>query len=221
MTLTSRSNKQLFVEGTNDKFFTISITKRMRSTYVGDARLWFGGFHIESSGSDSQALDDFKLASKGTKDQVYGIILDADDLTGKHLADRWKDISSIPTLKGANPPATIPPTGWIGQIPDGPKVGAWIFPDNIGDGALEAFIASFIPASSLWTFSEKVVKLAKKNHGASFADIHKVKARIHSWLSWCKEPGRPYGRAMECGDLDVNQNPVGGVFVNWLEALFT
>jgi hypothetical protein len=26
---------------------------------------------------------------------------------------------------------------------------------------------------------------------------------------------------MECGDLDSSLNPAGGVFVNWLESLFS
>ena len=221
MSIPSRPSKQLFVEGSNDLHFVIHLIKKLRPAFATEAKTWFGGFNVNDCNNDAKAIEAFALATKGSTDNICGLILDADDTDGKRISNRWASIRQINTLSGTEIPLTPPGDGWIGKIPSGPKVGVWIMPDNAGDGALEGFIGKFVPQNNLWAYADSVVDVAKNTHQAPFSERHKEKARLHSWLAWCSEPGRPYGRAMECGDLDPRLAPEGELFVTWVEKLFS
>lgn len=94
-------------------------------------------------------------------------------------------------------------------------------PDNQSNGALESFLTPFVPQNDLWEYAGTVSTEAKNRHSARFASTHMAKARLHTWLAWCEQPGRPYGMAIECRDLDPSLNPSGEQFVSWLEHLFS
>jgi hypothetical protein len=58
-----------------------------------------------------------------------------------------------------------------------------------------------------------------KGKGAAFTDRDRIKAIIHTWLAWQKEPGKPYGLAMKA-EYFRHDSPTAAVFVAWFKALY-
>jgi hypothetical protein len=147
-----------------------------------------------------------------------GLVLDADDTAGKRVADR------VALLQRKFPeigvPTLFPAAGWI-NVAHSPRCGVWFMPDNQRDGALEAFIAPFIPAGdSSIAYAEQCARDARTAHGAPYEAKDASKARLHTWLAWRAEPGRPYGRAIAAGDLAPLRDATAQSFADWFEALF-
>jgi hypothetical protein len=107
----------------------------------------------------------------------------------------------------------------IATIPGGPRFGIWLMPENQNDGGIEAFLEPMVPKDALWDFAGDATDHSK-SHGAKWKDCHRSKARLHALLAWGEEPGRPYGNAIKCGDLDARKNPVAEAFVTWFEGVF-
>jgi hypothetical protein len=94
-------------------------------------------------------------------------------------------------------------------------------PANQREGALEAFRTPFFPANDpSMAFAEECARVARDVHGAPYKPKDAEKARLHTWLAWRTEPGRPYGRAIAASDLTPTANSVARAFADWFEALF-
>jgi hypothetical protein len=52
-----------------------------------------------------------------------------------------------------------------------------------------------------------------------FSEPDEIKAIIHTWLAWQKEPGKPFGTAITAKFLDPNVAQAD-VLVGWLKRLF-
>lgn len=220
-TLSSRSLRQLFVEGHDDKWVIINLLFNLRPSWNRDARTWGGGFEIKDFGSDGQALDAFVIAAKGGEAGRIGLVLDADNQTGKRISDRWAQISKKLQRYAQNMPAQPASAGWIGATPRGLRVGVWLMPNNAIEGGLEAFITRFVPSGdTAWLYALDVVRAAKSQYNVPYPSHHEAKARLHTWLAWREEAGRPYGRAIKCGDLVATNDPNANLFAIWFESLF-
>jgi hypothetical protein len=206
----SRPKRRLFVEGNNDLHVVAQIAMKLHP----EEPSWWHKDLIRDAGSDTKALAEFKTAIKNPGH--YGIILDADATDGKRVADRWISLSSL----GLGLPDGPPSDGWVDEPTKGLRVGVWLMPDNKSEGALESFLTGLVPEGSSWTYAEEVVDVARRDHHADFAERHKAKARLHTWLAWRKEPGRPYGRAIQAGDLDVGRTNLPLRFVDWMARLY-
>ncbi|MCL2777301.1 MAG: hypothetical protein FWD73_04800 [Polyangiaceae bacterium] len=214
----SRSQRQLIVEGPDDEHVVIHVMRKMRPTWDQEPRNW-GGFEVKSAGGDTQAIKDFGIAAKAEAGSI-GLMLDADDQSGKHVADRWNQVRTTLTQLVQPFPDAIPTEGWIGNTTLGLRVGVWIMPNNQVDGGLEAFLTPFVPAADdSWVFAQTVIEQAKKTYNVPYPAHYAPKARLHTWLAWRKEAGRPYGRAIKCGDLIPN-GAVVTQFADWFERLF-
>ena len=55
--------------------------------------------------------------------------------------------------------------------------------------------------------------------GASFKDVHRRKAEIHTWLAWQDEPGKQLHEAVHHRVLDP-EKPESRPFVGWFRRLF-
>jgi len=146
----------------------------------------------------------------------YGLILDADATDGKRVADRWGSLSKL----DIGLPDAPPTAGWVNEPRNGLRVGVWLMPDNENEGALERFLTGLVPEGSSWNYAEQVVEVARRDHHAEFAERHTAKARLHTWLAWRREPGRPYGRAIAAGDFDVTRTDLPRRFVDWMIRLY-
>lgn len=222
----ARASNKLFVEGPDDCFVIINLVQQLRADLQGDAKRWCGGFEIDTS-NDDQALARFGDSLK-SRHGNYGLVLDADSQPAKDLQARWRAVEGILRQAGVNCPSKPPPGGWLGSVPPsdarvvlGPRIGVWIMPDNLRNGALEAFLEPLIPeGDSSWQFAVTVAQQAKASHGAPYPDPQTSKARLHTWLAWRSEPGRPYGRAIATGDLKPAQCQNAARFVEWFTTLF-
>ncbi len=210
MSIESRPKSRLFVEGKNDVHVVAQIARKLDPQAP-----WWQKDLIRDSGNDENARKDFMLAIKDPG--RFGLILDADATDGKRVADRW---SSLASLKKLGLPDQPPSDGWVKEVAEGLRVGVWLMPDNENEGAIESFLSGLVPEGSSWTYAKEVVNVARRDHGAEFADRHTAKAHLHTWLAWREEPGRPYGRAIEAGDLDVTRTDLPRRFVAWMTRLY-
>lgn len=147
---------------------------------------------------------------------VLGVIIDAD----VDFSSRWQQLQDRCAEFFDSFPSEIPSGGLI-HVEDGrPRFGAWIMPDNVSKGTLETFLGLLVPANppELWKFSGEVVTKAKAME-APFLQVHRDKARMHSWLSWQDPPGRPFGIAFKANFLDPKL-PAGKEFAKWFIDLF-
>jgi hypothetical protein len=176
--------------------------------------------------------DDFKITSKDGIDNVFkalriqlkfqddekleriGIVIDAN----ADLEKRWSELRKI--LGGAgymNLPDMPSPTGTIIRQDGLPVFGVWLMPNNTIAGILENFIAFLIPEKdTLWQLAYTTVSgLSEKR----FASKDEIKAQIHTWLAWQKDPGTPMGWSITKGYLNANA-PMAHKFIDWLKTLF-
>lgn len=149
--------------------------------------------------------------------QALGILVDADD----HLDARWEQVRKRCLKLAPDFPKELPPAGLIHPVPNGPRIGVWIMPDNQTRGMLETFLALLVPGDGdpLVDFAADACRSAKQDHGATFGDTHEDKARIHTYLAWLDPPGRQLHVAVLARALDARL-PLGLAFARWFMELF-
>jgi hypothetical protein len=212
--MTSQHSKRLLVEGRNDLFTVVNVMK----AHVTWPDRPFAPVHIVERGNDAAVLDISGLSTeiKQTGTLAVGMIIDGD----ADPAARWKAIHLAGAHIGCAMPAAMPPTGLIVQSSFGPKFGAWIMPDNVNPGILESFAALLVPPAqaAVLKYTGEALDEARKR-GAQWKDAHRDKARLHTFLSWSDEPGKPIGQAVQAKVLDpaaASAMP----FVTWMKTLF-
>lgn len=147
-----------------------------------------------------------------------GFVLDVDI----RAADRWREVCAVLQPLGVSPPQNCPSTGYTGLLPDRQvPFGVWMMPDCVSDhGKLEHLIKSLIPAE------DRIHPLATnstdeaKRLGALFRPVDRDKAIVHAWLSWQRDPGVPFGTAINREFLGKD-SPEARAFLLWLKQLFT
>jgi hypothetical protein len=147
-----------------------------------------------------------------------GIVVDADD----DLVARWRAIRARLRVSGYNSIPNSPVgAGTILQEGDLPVVGIWLMPDNKIPGMLEDFVSLLRPQEDvLWPFAVSVVQQVKGiETSLRFQDMHESKARIHTWLAWQREPGKPIGQAITKGYLKADA-ALAQSFIDWIRELF-
>jgi hypothetical protein len=92
-------------------------------------------------------------------------------------------------------------------------------PDNTIPGMLEDFMGLLIPAGDvLWPMAQDiVVQVVAKDR--RFPQTQEIKAKMHTWLAWQEEPGKPMGQAITKRYLDANA-PHARQLVQWIRTLF-
>jgi hypothetical protein len=99
------------------------------------------------------------------------------------------------------------------------KLGIWLMPDNSLAGALEGFVRKLVPSQDpTWEHAEASVATAQCL-GARFDEKDRLKATLHTWLAWRKEPGVPYGRAISSKYLE-HDTPEALQFIGWFCRLY-
>ncbi len=151
-----------------------------------------------------------------------GIVIDADT----DLNAQWQRTISVLRKAGyQNVPARPAATGTIVRTNFLPTFGAWIMPDNvITRGMLEDFLAFLVPDSATNQVWAKAVHCTQEifNEVAEeqrFSNIHISKAKIHAYLAWQKETGRPFGVALTARYFEADK-PQCRFFADWLNNLF-
>ena len=77
---------------------------------------------------------------------------------------------------------------------DAPVVGVWIMPNNKLPGMLEDFVATLSePDDPLMAKADNVLNELEAEKIQRYKVVHRAKAKIHSYLAWQDEPGKPMG----------------------------
>lgn len=208
--------KILLVEGKDDENVVKHIWKSFNLTKT---------FEIENKEGIENVLEKTdSILVDGNPDVCLGIIIDADE----DLNIQWERIKGI--LRKADYSNEIIPenpdaTGTIIKQEFKPTLGVWIMPDNITNrGMLEDFLEFLVPDKETNPIWAKAVKSSQEvleeiEEEIRFNDIHLSKARIHAYLAWQKECGKPFGLSITAKYLQA-ENPNCEKFVEWLKSLF-
>ena len=211
------TTQKLFVEGPSDaavvnKLVLLSLridlanppSHRIVEVAPGD-----GGFDA--------ALKRFADALAAKRPERLGLLVDRDGIGDK--PDRWDAVRRALADAGLQPPEA--PSGEGVRIAAAwGRVGAWLMPDNVHEGDLESFLELLLPdpLPKTWDYAGEAAAEAKRR-GATYRDVHRSKARFHTWLAWHDPPGIPYGTAIEAKILRAT-TPAADAFVRWFEWLF-
>ena len=161
-----------------------------------------------------QGVIESELRASGL--EALGVVIDANGDARR----RWSQVRDRCRNEFDGLPDEIPEEGLNVNHRDGPRFGVWIMPDNRFCGMLEDFLIRLIPdeLGPLYGLAQNCVAEAARN-GASFKDVHKTKAEIHTWLAWQDEPGPQLHEAVKHRVLDPKK-PESRAFVDWFRCLF-
>ena len=199
-------NHILLVEGNNDKAVFGSIFKRYNLQKK---------FKIEVKDNVENLLKSIPVYVK-TDVETIGIVVDADF----NIKSRWESLKTKLKALEYDVPPDLNPNGTIISNEELPVIGIWIMPDNKSIGMLEDFVSYLVPVDDeLMPFvDETLIKLEDKGLN-KYKDIHKSKAKIHTWLAWQETPGTPMGSAITKRYLDTDDE-MCDKFVEWITNLF-
>ena len=176
---------------------------------------------MTSLGGVQEILQEFHALIKTSNEEgsVVGIVVDADDdpqARWQSLYDRFTQAGYLDIPRDQDPQGTIfdPPVESIL-----PRAGVWIMPDNQSPGTLEDFLSFLVPEPGWLLNHAKTSVNSIPTTEQLFSDNDESKAIMHTWLAWQKEPGRPYGTAIQAGFLD-SKVPQAKALVSWLDRLF-
>lgn len=232
----------LLVEGNNDKFAIshlcrhhgilkiepeTELEKNILRLAIGEAVVTVRSPQESGASEDGEAQLLAMLENYLTKfnpdssPQTIGVVIDVD----ANLQNRWKQICE--TLKKVEQPYNIPlQPAAEGTIISSvskktPRLGFWLMPNNQSIGKLEDFLYNLIPSDDpLNKAVEDSLQYIEKNQWQKYPQKDRIKAYIHTWLAWQKEPGTPIGQAIGRKYLTPN-TPTAGQFAHWLINLFS
>jgi hypothetical protein len=199
----------LLVEGTDDEHVAKALMGRH-----GVARIDL----IKSCGGYTNLLEAFPVRILESDINALGVIIDAD----ADIDARWQAIRGR-IVKHPYPdvPATPPREGLVLNAPDIgglPRLGIWLMPDNTVPGILEDFIRYLVPrGNALFEYANRCVEGIPSPRLFSRLDLPKV--RIHTWLAWQSESGRPLGQSITSRALDA-ASPQAVSFISWIRRLY-
>jgi len=211
---------QLFVEGVDDQRAIIHFLIRNGIDYDNHRRSLPA---VEKVGDDDSNPDqgkdallrEIELAVPLATKRAVGFVFDADS----PLQNRWEQIRGRLHRVGVETPGTPPASGFIGHSSSNARVGVWLMPDNVRDGALETFLRELVSEGDKLIGPANKAADNAKDLGAKFPDVHHPKAVLHTWLAWQENPGRPYGTALRAKYFGVD-SPAARAFVDWFRTLF-
>lgn len=202
---------------------------------------------VESKGGVNSLMNvlEKRLAIKDIRraQDCIGVVLDADEVFENEtnqegegdgpemgVARRWQRVRDILLKGGYTDVPDIPErsgtiVGFSQQ--ELPNVGIWLMPDNQHSGTLEHFISFLIPSieqNVLWKLTQDCLRNIPDQDSLPageqrFRPADDRKARVHTWLAWQREPGKPMGQAITKRFLDV-EAPHALALVAWICRLF-
>ncbi|MBI4567789.1 MAG: hypothetical protein HY719_05260 [Planctomycetes bacterium] len=209
----STSVSELHVEGKDDLHLFIHLLGRHGITLHET----HGPVVLKDAKGNRRLLDMLPRVLTVSFDRVVGFVLDAED----SLSGRWETIRSHLSKIGVDAPIEPTREGFIGEAPSRRlRVGVWIAPDNVAaGGALEDFLRGLVPGD------DRLISLAHQatsdaiRAGAAFVSTDELKAVLHCWLAWQKEPGVPFGTAMKALYFK-HDSDAAARFVQWFRDLY-
>ena len=217
----------LYVEGKDD----ISVINALLSRHGIDTDQGRKVLKIKDLGNWSDVLDAMPDAIKASTGHPVGFVVDID----VNVTDRWNAVRNRLAQFNLSPPATCPPDGYFDKLPDFPhQFGVWLMPDCQTDNTkLENLIETLLPDNDpLWPHAKDSVTTAvtfvddanalitdQTDHWDRFGDVDRVKAEVHTWLAWQREPGVPLGAAINDHILRHDSQEALN-FLDWIKRLY-
>ncbi|WP_373769758.1 DUF3226 domain-containing protein [Delftia acidovorans] len=174
---------------------------------------------IKEHGGKDKLLESIGIRVKESELDSLGILLDADT----DLAARWDAVThrladagylNLPVIPDQEGTVILPPEGTLL-----PRVGVWLMPNNLIEGILEDFLCFLVPEGDrLFEHVERSID-SIPNGCKNFEALAEPKAKIHTWLAWQNEPGKPLGQAISSKYLDAKL-PTADKFAAWLTRTF-
>ena len=222
-------NRILFVEGADDQhtIWAICEQHKVEETFIVEVPDGKGKINPKARTTEKGGIDNVLKATElyliagSSATECLGIVIDADE----NLEGRWGSVLAILNRAGyQNLPDKPDQEGTIIKQDYLPAFGVWIMPDNQTHGMLEDFLDFLIPDkenNKIWTkaVSSSQEVLDEIEEDRRFSEIHLSKAKIHAYLAWQKESGKPFGMAITAKYLETD-NQECKKFVDWLNRLF-
>lgn len=147
-----------------------------------------------------------------------GFVVDADPHIG--VTRRWASVRTKLRAAGVDAPEVVPSNGFVGRSQaTNVAVGVWLMPDNTRSGTLETFLEDLIQdEDTLIDLAKSAVQQAERLD-RRFAEPHRAKAVLHTWLAWQANPGVPYGVGI-ASHYFRHDSPAALAFVEWFRTLF-
>lgn len=207
-----KNNSILLVEGKDDQHVIWSLLEHYNVPEVFSV--------IDCDGIENLLRDLSLRLTTPTMYKRIGVVMDADvDLQGRYdafcriLAKTGKyDIADVSLSEDG----TV-----INALNDDyPTFGLWLMPNNRSNGMLEDFVMTLAGKKDvLMDESDATLKSLESRSLNKYAPVHRSKAKIHTYLAWQKDPGKPMGQAITAKVLDAESSSAK-VFVGWIKHLF-
>lgn len=191
--------RMLIVEGNDDEHVVRHLHDRLKLQLK---------FDIRQAGDVGALIGSMPNEVVASERIAVGFVLDADDYPER----RWQAVVDRLQRRSIQSPAD---PGQFGTVIDGkPRVGVWLMPDNVADGALEEFISTMVPQGDpVWPLAKEYIGMAEP-----YLHTKRSKAEIHAWLATRKRP-LPMGAAIGAQSLNTD-GPLCRSFAAWLKRLF-
>ncbi|NJK59995.1 MAG: hypothetical protein HC918_06785 [Oscillatoriales cyanobacterium SM2_1_8] len=203
--------RRLIVEGADDKRVIPQIIEAHGIAW-GETRAE-AIVHIEDYDGVENLMKAIGAELKRSELQALGIAIDADE----DWAGCWRSLQQAWARSIPNFPETLPEEGLITKMDNDIQFGVWIMPDNRSRGMLETFLSYLVPepTDAIWEYAQAAQRL-----GASFRDVHRDKAQMHTWLAWQDPPGQQLHLAVKQQILRPG-HPKAQAFVDWFRKLYS
>lgn len=203
----------LFVEGVNDLHVICNLCQYYKLPET---------FKVKDVGGIDNLISYLSLYinEEANKCVCVGVVLDADT----DFEERWQSVCQI--LRSTNAydlPVKFPSNGLVvvPKLLHFPKIGVWIMPNNQSLGMIEDFALSMVSTDEpLMSEVDRTIEDLEKKNLQKYSEVHRSKAKIHTYLSWSKEPGKPLGQAITAHVLNPEAE-IAQLFVEWLKKVFT
>lgn len=200
---------RLIVEGRDDQWSIIELTTRHGWDWNSPAPHFP---YLDNAEGVEKALEALNVAVRSY--ERVGIVVDADIVP----TNRWNQIRARLAPEGITLPDAPEPGGTVIHA-DGKHVGVWLMPNNQSPGKLEDFLAILVPpGDACWEWAGDAARGAADG-GAAFAEVDFIKAHIHTWLAWQREPGLPFGTAIRAATF-AHDAALATAFVDWMTRLY-
>ena len=191
-------NAKLLVEGVDDKHVIYALAEKFHLKE---------NFDVVDCGSVESVYKQLELRLTNPANlSSIGIVVDADqnvsDRFGKFLnilnSTFCYDVKNIAFTQNG---VLLHPNDKVF-----PVVGIWVMPNNSSEGMIEDFVMSLTSTEDkqLLHKADVVLDELKKEGLQRFKDVHRSKAKVHTYLAWQAHPGLPLGVSITAKAFDAN-----------------
>lgn len=202
----NKFSKVLLVEGKNDQHVVWAFCERKELPET---------FSVKNCEGVTGLIKQLPVYLKGSYDTI-GVLVDAD----QNLISRWESISNAARSTFPNLPTDLPKEGLLHSNAQDKKIGIWVMPNNELTGMLENFLELLVPVNDelIHRVEDFLVNIEEeKLH--KYKAVHRIKAKIHTWLSLQENPEITLGQSITNRCLDLDKD-IARAFEQWLRALF-